>query len=147
MKRAVFGTANGLATVLIDAEAPERGRPGADMISREVWSTSGATPTTATRDTVLDQPVNAMVAPGETRFRVVTFPGGYASQMHRTRTIDYGTILSGSVEVVMEDGSATRLEAGDCLVQLGAMHAWRNASDAPVTIAFVMVGAERPAAG
>jgi mannose-6-phosphate isomerase-like protein (cupin superfamily) len=147
MKRAIFGVKDGASTVLIDAEAPERDRADTpDMVSREVWSTSGATPTTAILDTVLDQAINAMVRPGETRFRVVTFPARHTSRMHRTRTIDYGVILSGAVDVAMEDGSVAHLKAGDCLVQLGGMHAWRNESDAPVTIAFVMVGAQKPSA-
>ncbi|MBV9996388.1 MAG: cupin domain-containing protein [Caulobacteraceae bacterium] len=144
MKRAVFGIDSGVSKVLIDAEAPERERSGSvGMISREVWSTSGATPTTETRDSTLDQPINAMVHPGETRFRVVTFPAGHQSAMHRTRTIDYGVILSGSVDLAMEDGSVTRLDKGDCLVQLGGVHAWRVPADEPVTIAFVMVGAQK----
>ena len=144
MKRAVFGFDGGSSTVLIDAAPPERERSDrGGMVSREVWSTIGP-PTVATEDRTLDLPINGMVNPGETRFRVVTFSAQHTSPMHRTRTIDYGVILSGSVDVLMEDGSSAHLETGDCLVQLGAMHAWRNASDQPVTIAFVMVGAERP---
>ncbi|MBV9509834.1 MAG: hypothetical protein JO303_06095, partial [Caulobacteraceae bacterium] len=56
MKRAIFGVDKGVSKVLIEAEPPRRDRPDVPgMISQEVWSTSGATPTTATRDSTLDQ--------------------------------------------------------------------------------------------
>jgi hypothetical protein len=34
----------------------------------------------------------------------------------------------------------TRLSAGDTVVQLGSRHAWRNTSDRPATVAFVLTG-------
>ena len=34
----------------------------------------------------------------------------------------------------------------DVVVQNGAVHGWRNASDTPTVVAFVMLGAQEPGA-
>lgn len=38
---------------------------------------------------------------------------------HRTASLDYGIIMQGSVELVLEDGSKTVCNAGDVVVQRG----------------------------
>jgi hypothetical protein len=64
--------------------------------------------------------------------------------MHTTPSVDYGVVLDGEVWLELDDGSLTRLRQGDTVVQNGTRHAWRNLGDAPVTMAFVHVGARRP---
>jgi Cupin domain len=61
--------------------------------------------------------------------------------MHRTATVDYGIVLDGEVVLELDDGVQTRLSVGDTVVQLGSRHAWRNTSDRPATVAFVLTGA------
>lgn len=61
--------------------------------------------------------------------------------MHVTPTLDYGVILSGEVVLELDSGETATMRTGDCVVQQGAKHAWRNRSDRPCVIAFVMVGA------
>lgn len=58
--------------------------------------------------------------------------------MHRTRTVDYGIVLSGEIWLVMDVGE-TLVKAGDVVVQLGTNHAWSNRSNGPCRIAFVLV--------
>jgi hypothetical protein len=58
--------------------------------------------------------------------------------MHRTATVDFGVVLDGEVYLELDDGAETRLSAGDTVVQLGSRHAWRNKSDRPATLAFVL---------
>lgn len=60
--------------------------------------------------------------------------------MHQTATVDYGIVLDGEVVLELDDGVQTRLTAGDTVVQLGSRHAWRNSSDRPATVAFVLTG-------
>lgn len=48
--------------------------------------------------------------------------------MHRTKSLDYGVVLEGEVEMVLDDGSVTKLRRGDVAIQRGTMHAWRNPS-------------------
>jgi mannose-6-phosphate isomerase-like protein (cupin superfamily) len=58
--------------------------------------------------------------------------------MHRTRTVDYGIVLRGEVYLVL-DRQETLLRAGDVVIQRGTNHAWANRSDAPCTMAFILI--------
>jgi mannose-6-phosphate isomerase-like protein (cupin superfamily) len=61
--------------------------------------------------------------------------------MHRTRTIDYVLILSGEIDMLMDD-SEVHLKAGDVLVQRATNHAWVNRGDKPCKVAFILVDAK-----
>ena len=58
--------------------------------------------------------------------------------MHTTRTIDYGIILSGEIDLELDEGEV-HLSAGDVVVQRGTRHAWRNRSSQPCRVAFVLI--------
>jgi mannose-6-phosphate isomerase-like protein (cupin superfamily) len=62
--------------------------------------------------------------------------------MHRTDTVDFAVVLDGEVTMETGDGTKTRLTAGDTVVQLGSRHAWRNQTDRPATVAFVLTGVQ-----
>ena len=61
--------------------------------------------------------------------------------MHRTKTIDYAVIMSGEIDMLLDD-TEVHLKAGDVLVQRGTNHAWVNRSDAPCKVAFILVDAK-----
>ena len=63
--------------------------------------------------------------------------------MHTTDTIDYGIVLSGEIWLELDDEAEVHLKQGDCVIQNGTRHAWRNRGPEPCIMAFVMVGAER----
>lgn len=63
--------------------------------------------------------------------------------MHTTDTIDYGIVISGEITLELDDGAEVHLKQGDCVVQNGTRHAWRNRGTEPCTMAFVMFGAKR----
>jgi mannose-6-phosphate isomerase-like protein (cupin superfamily) len=65
---------------------------------------------------------------------------------HRTDSIDYGTVLSGEIDMEL-DGSSVHLKAGDVLVQRGTIHNWVNKGQVPCVIAFVLVAAKPVTAG
>ena len=58
--------------------------------------------------------------------------------MHRTKTIDYGIILTGEIWMVLDD-SEVLCRPGDVIVQRGTNHAWANRSDAPCRVCFVLI--------
>jgi mannose-6-phosphate isomerase-like protein (cupin superfamily) len=58
--------------------------------------------------------------------------------MHRTRTIDYGIVLSGELDLELDEGEG-HLTAGDVVVQRGTRHAWHNRGSAPCRVAFVLI--------
>jgi naringenin degradation protein FdeH len=61
--------------------------------------------------------------------------------MHRTRSIDYAIVLSGEIDMLLDD-SEVHLKAGDVLVQRGTIHAWVNHGNAPCRIAFILIDAK-----
>ncbi|HQS68396.1 MAG: cupin [Novosphingobium sp. 28-62-57] len=74
--------------------------------------------------------------------RIVDMLPGGASPMHRSSSIDYGIVLSGSVELELDDGAVTTVHAGDIIVQRGTLHLWRNPSQTDICrIAFVLIEA------
>ncbi len=65
------------------------------------------------------------------------------SGMHTTDTVDYGIVLSGEIGLELDDSSEVQLKPGDCVIQNGARHAWRNRGSEACLMAFVSVGATR----
>src|SRR4030088_1941365 len=80
-------------------------------------------------------------------FRVVSFGPGVAPRNHRTDSIDYATVISGEIDMELDDGKRVHLKAGDVLVQRGTIHNWVNKGTAPRIIAFVLVAAKPVTAG
>jgi mannose-6-phosphate isomerase-like protein (cupin superfamily) len=63
--------------------------------------------------------------------------------MHTTDTIDYVIIQSGEIWMEVDDGVEVHLKAGDCVIQNGTRHAWRNKSSGNCIMLAVNVGAKR----
>jgi mannose-6-phosphate isomerase-like protein (cupin superfamily) len=82
-------------------------------------------------------------APGGTSFFIVQIPGHSETQRHTTGTVDYGTILSGEIWLILDDGAEVQLTLGDCVVQNGTQHAWHNRNSEPCVMAGVTVAAKR----
>ncbi|KIX99117.1 uncharacterized protein Z520_04693 [Fonsecaea multimorphosa CBS 102226] len=51
---------------------------------------------------------------------------GGSSPMHRTRTLDFGIVVEGEVELTLDSGEIRRLKQGDTVIQRGTMHKWIN---------------------
>lgn len=74
--------------------------------------------------------------------RIVDMVPGGQSPFHRSSSIDYGIVLSGAVELELDDGAITTARAGDIIIQRGTVHLWRNPSPSEVCrIAFVLIEA------
>ena len=61
--------------------------------------------------------------------------------MHRTASLDFDIVLSGSVVLQVDDGEV-ELRAGDIVVQNGTRHRWVNRGDEDAVLAVAIVGAE-----
>ncbi len=66
--------------------------------------------------------------------------GGGHAFMHRTRSIDYAIVLSGEIDMLLDDGEV-HVKAGDILIQRATNHAWVNRSGKPCRIVFVLIDA------
>ena len=58
--------------------------------------------------------------------------------MHRTHSVDYAVILEGELTLILDEEDVT-LKAGDVVIQRGTNHGWRNVSDKPCRILFVLL--------
>ncbi|KAI1341250.1 hypothetical protein F5Y15DRAFT_28789 [Xylariaceae sp. FL0016] len=71
--------------------------------------------------------------------RMVDFSPEYVCMMHRTQSLDFGIVMEGEVDLLLDDGTSTRMKRGDIAVQRATMHAWRNPSkDAWARMVFVL---------
>jgi mannose-6-phosphate isomerase-like protein (cupin superfamily) len=76
-----------------------------------------------------------------TVFRIAKYDPGVAPRNHRTETIDYALVLSGEIDMEMDQGSVT-LRQGDALIQRGTIHNWVNRGTVPCVIAFILIQAK-----
>ena len=74
------------------------------------------------------EPPGLVVSSG-TVLRHVDIGPGNISPMHRTVSLDYGIVIEGEIELILDSGETRRMWPGDICVQRGTMHAWRNVSD------------------
>jgi len=141
VRRVVTGhDAKGRAVVKIDEVSKNiiSSRPGATACV--VWTTeSFPVNNTGDADEGLRQ-VGTTLKNG-TVFRVVEFAPGVAPRNHRTGSIDYAVVVSGEIDMELED-SVVRLKGGDVLVQRGTIHNWVNRGTQPCVIAFVLIDAK-----
>jgi mannose-6-phosphate isomerase-like protein (cupin superfamily) len=66
--------------------------------------------------------------------------------MHRTRTLDYAIVMSGEIDMLLDD-SDVHLKVGDVVVQQATNHAWVNRGKEICRMAFILMDAEEPSRG
>jgi uncharacterized cupin superfamily protein len=82
----------------------------------------------AQHDQKLGSGALGLVSGGGTVLRYVDFAPATTCMMHRTQSVDYGIIIEGTVEAIMDSGETRLMRRGDVMVQRATMHAWRNPS-------------------
>jgi quercetin dioxygenase-like cupin family protein len=141
LRRVVTGhDANGKAVVKIDevSQNLSTGRPGRSACV--VWTTeSFPVNNTGEADEGLRQ-VGTTLNNG-TVFRVIEFSPGVAPRNHRTDSIDYAVVMSGEIDMELDD-TVVHLKAGDVLVQRGTIHNWVNRGTEPCVMAFILIDAK-----
>jgi quercetin dioxygenase-like cupin family protein len=73
--------------------------------------------------------------------RIVDMLPGGESPMHRTNSIDYGIVMKGEIELELEDGAKRTVCEGGIIIQRGTNHRWRNVTNTPTRIAFILIEA------
>lgn len=63
--------------------------------------------------------------------------------MHRTRSVDCAVVLSGKIDMVLDD-SVVHLRLGDTVVQQATNHAWVNHGTETCRIQFVLMDSKQP---
>jgi quercetin dioxygenase-like cupin family protein len=146
VRRVVTGhDQNGRAMVSIDELSKNlvSGRPG--QTGCVVWTTEGFPVDNTGSDDAGLRKTGTTLRNG-TVFRVVEFGPGVSPRNHRTDSIDYAVVISGEIDMQLDDSTVT-LKAGDVLVQRGTIHNWINKTDKPCVLAFVLIDAKPVEAG
>lgn len=63
--------------------------------------------------------------------------------MHTQDSVDWGVVIQGEIILELDAGKTVHLRQGDCVVQNGTRHRWRNALSEPALMAFVLIGGSR----
>lgn len=122
----------------------------------EIWHTE-ATFNNQKENSMTFKEFTRDLLPGQTRFGILSMPplkdllayqialGNPVHnikqfRMHKTNTIDYVTIMSGQVTLVLDNGEEALLHSGDVVVQQNTMHSWHNHAYEPCIMSVVQIG-------
>lgn len=143
IRRVVTGhTEEGKAVFLTDEEFETLVIPSGDAAMATIWTT--ATVPADCNDNIDGRLRDAgTTLKGGSVIRVVDMLPGASSPMHRTSSIDYGIVLSGSIELELEDGAIKTVGESGIIVQRGTIHRWKNPSKNDICrIVFVLTEAK-----
>lgn len=134
---------NNTAKVIVD-DALTNVKRGKSGVLTQLWITDRTPADISVGESIEDVALRPHVTPPPahgTRFVVIDYPPGNSGTMHRTETIDYIVVISGEIDMVMDD-STVHLKAGDVMVQRGTNHGWFNRGTQTARLAFVLVDAQ-----
>jgi len=140
VRRIVTGhDTDGKAVVKWDSEIDAvPGRPGFSHVP--LWATDKLPPVLTDEDPA-EWDIGTTIADGSV-FRIIQYDPGVAGRRHVTDSIDYAIVLSGEIDMELDDGQEVHLKAGDVLIQRATIHNWVNRGAAPCVIAFVLIAIE-----
>lgn len=169
MRRVVTGLdERNHAIVLFDSRMPLK-PVAAGIVATNFWITDSYPPSLSGQDPSA-RPIGTAPPDNGTKFRVVEFAPLDAETeakmprdmimkgitnapakgipvthplMHRTRSLDYAVILSGEIDMMLDDASV-HLKQGDVVVQQATNHAWINRGTLPCRILFVLMDSKEP---
>jgi len=171
IRRVVTGLdANNKAVVMFDSRVPLQSGPYG-LTSTNLWVTNSYPLGFSFKDDTSAIPVGVSPLDNGTKFRVVEFPPldaateakmepGFLMKavgtvaparglpvthplMHRTRSVDYAVVLSGEIDMMLDD-SVVHLKPGDTIVQQATNHAWVNRGTQTCRILFVLMDSKQP---
>jgi mannose-6-phosphate isomerase-like protein (cupin superfamily) len=160
---------SGKAVVMID-ERTRLATPRPPNGAANIWITDKSLPDFSSTDDRSKTKIGLMPPKSGTVFRVVDFApesaGGHPTDMnymmkivgadapakgrppshpmmHRTRSLDYAVIMTGEIDMMLDD-SVVHLKAGDVVVQQATNHAWVNRGKEPCRVAFILMDSREP---
>ncbi len=169
IRRVVTGVnGEGKSVIVSDGPPPRSIKLTGGLKMTDIWHL-GSPPESPADGGDLDHYANLVPPPGGAHWRAVEYPPESAAPpdpdvnalvaeineklpdfvahadlsrlgMHQTPTIDFGVVVSGEIWLELDDGEV-HLKPGDSVVQRGTMHAWRNLSDRPCVMYYVLIEA------
>ena len=158
------------SVVLFDSRLPLAATPGPYALpATNLWITDSYPPALTTKDTL--RPIGVSPPQNGTKLRIVEFPpldpateakmpADYVLRnvdpvparglpvkghpmMHRTRSLDYAVVLSGEIDMMLDD-SVVHVKAGDVIIQQATNHGWVNHGTQPCRMLFVLMDSKEP---
>jgi len=161
---------SGKAVAMVDGMVPLIKSPRTGNSSANIWVTETYPPDFAWTTDRGKTRVGFTPPKGGTVFRIVDFPpitsdiekgdvnlmmkvvGEHAPakglpprhpMMHRTRSLDYAIIMSGEIDLLLDDREV-HVKAGDVVVQQATNHGWVNRGKEVCRIAFILMDSQEP---
>lgn len=108
-----------------------------------MWATR-TNPIDIANDETLETEITtgSLTMPNGTVLRFVERAPNSKGPMHRTQSLDYGIVIDGEWELVMDSGDRMILKKGDVCIQRGTMHQWNNPTDSWNRMVFVLMDAQ-----
>jgi quercetin dioxygenase-like cupin family protein len=143
IRRVVTGhSKEGIATVSMDESFETVVIPSGDAAMTTIWTTA-TVPADCNDETDGRTRDAGTTLNGGSVIRVVDMLPNASSPMHRTGSIDYGIVMSGTIELELENQEIKTLTQGDIIVQRGTIHRWKNPSSTEICrIVFVLIEAK-----
>lgn len=142
-RQVTTGVRDGRSMVVRDGSAPVEMQPGPGFVIEDHWR--GPARGHGVLEPIEGFEFAAEPDTGEVTFRLVTLPPGLEPQLHRTETTDLIAIIAGEVVLTLDGEDEVVLQAGDTVVQQGAVHGWANRGAEPARLAVTMLSARGPA--
>jgi quercetin dioxygenase-like cupin family protein len=125
-----------------DAPLALQGDASLDGILYSVLYATPSLPSISTGGGRVADTLDLAVPAGAMRWTVIEYPPGAGFSLHHTDTVDLDVVLSGSVDLILDDG-AHPLAPGDSAVVTGVDHAWRAGPEG-CRISVLTIGASPP---
>jgi quercetin dioxygenase-like cupin family protein len=116
--------ASGRSCAARDDRITLQGDAGLDGITYSVLYATPSLPSICSDGGRVADVLDLAVPAGAMRWTMIDYAPRAAFSMHHTDTVDLDVVLSGSVDLILDDGEHP-LGAGDSVVVTGVDHAWR----------------------
>lgn len=113
LRRVVTKNQGSISSVLFDDELQLFGGFGSNAIT--IWENAQHPAELVNQDPTSHEDIQIYTR--GSLIRVVDFPPKSQGHNHRTISLDYGIIIDGELELLLEDGSKTVVRSGDVIVQ------------------------------
>ena len=140
MRLIVTGVKEGQSCVVREVDCTPQGE-GLSTLSALEMPITDLPPRPPGKGAFVDIPVE----PGNMAWYRVRFPANQLRRTHHTDTIDCHTIVSGWIELLLDDG-AHRLNPGDSAMVTGVDHGWQVGPEDCV-VSMLIFGTPKPDGG
>jgi len=143
IRRVVTGhTKDGTAVYVSDEEFETKIIPTGDAKMSLIWTEKNV-PADLNDETDGRNRESGVTLNDGSVIRVVDMLPGAKSPFHRSSSIDYGIVISGKIELELDNKVIKTMGPGSIIVQRGTIHLWRNPSPTEICrIVFVLTEAK-----